>query len=122
MLTVKLIKSPSVKHKYRVIFPDKRAIDFGAKGYSDYTIHKNPVRMRAYVVRHGGIVSKRVRKEEDARTIHREMLRVDKSMKETWTVSGLYTAGFWSRWLLWSFPSLSQAKMFMASTFKLRFV
>lgn len=55
MLTVKLIKSPSVKHKYRVIFPDKRAVDFGAKGYSDYTIHKNPVRMRAYVVRHGGL-------------------------------------------------------------------
>lgn len=115
MLVIKLIKSPNPKKKFRVIFPDNTSVDFGASGYSDYTLHKNPMRMRAYVVRHGGIVPERVRD-------HSQLLRVDKSMKETWTFSGVRTAGFWSRWLLWSFPSLSQAKRFMAQKFNLRFV
>lgn len=122
MLHVRLIKSPSGKHKFRVIFPNDKTVDFGAKGYSDYTLHKNPMRMRAYVVRHGGVVPQRVREETNARAVHSRVLRVDKSMKETWTPSGLYTPGFWSRWLLWSHPTLVQAKKFMSAKFQLRFV
>ena len=45
--SVVLSKSPIKGKKYRVTFaPEGRHVDFGALGYSDYTIHKDPVRMK----------------------------------------------------------------------------
>ena len=84
MKRVVLSKSPIKGKKYRVTFePEGRHVDFGAVGYSDYTIHKDPERMKRYLVRH--------------RT------------RENWGASGKYTAGWWSRWLLWSRSSLGSA-------------
>ena len=61
---------------------DKRKIvHFGAKGYSDYTKHKTKSRMRRYVKRHRS--------------------------RENWNKSGMDTAGFWAKWILWDKPSLS---------------
>ena len=100
METAKLIKSPKPEKKWRVIFSkDGKHVDFGQKGYSDYTIHKDPARMKRYLTRHSG-------------------------MGETWTKKngGLGTAGFWSRWLLWSKPSLTEAKKFVSKKFSLRIV
>ena len=68
------------KHKYYIITSSGRKIYFGAKGYSDYTIHKDPERKQRYIERH---------KE-----------------KENWMKSGIDTAGFWSRWLLWNKPTI----------------
>ena len=79
----KLMKSPRPDKKFRVILPDGRKIDFGAKGYSDYTIHKDKERMTRYIIRH--------------------------QKRENWAKSGVATAGFWSRWVLWSEPSLRAA-------------
>lgn len=79
----RLTKSPSVSKKFRVILPDGRKVDFGAKGYSDYTIHKDKERMKRYLIRH--------------------------QKRENWTKSGVATAGFWSRWILWSEPNLRAA-------------
>lgn len=95
-MKVKLIKSPNPEKKYRVIFPNGKKVDFGGAGYSDYTIHKDPKRMKRYLTRHGG-------------------------MGETWTKNGMYTAGFWSRWLLWSKPSMREAKRLLSSRFGLTF-
>jgi len=93
MMTVVLKKSPKVEKKWRVTFGDGSPVDFGQKGYSDFTIHRDPERMKRYLVRHSG-------------------------MGDTWTKkNGFRTAGFWSRWLLWSRPSLSQAKKFMQKKF-----
>jgi len=61
----------------------KKTIHFGAKDYSDYTIHKDPDRKQRYIDRH---------KEN-----------------EDWTKSGIDTAGFWSRWLLWNEPTLKDS-------------
>jgi 2'-5' RNA ligase len=58
-MRVKIIKSPDRKKKFRAVLEDGRTVDFGASGYSDYTKHKNPSRMRSYVLRHGGRVPKR---------------------------------------------------------------
>ena len=52
-MKVTIKKSPIRDKKYRVTFPDGDHVDFGGKGYTDYTIHKNPMRMRLYVLRHG---------------------------------------------------------------------
>ena len=70
-------------HKFRATFPEGRTIHFGRKGYSDYTIHKDRERMKRYIIRH--------------------------RRRENWTRAGRYTPGFWSRWLLWSRPSLRGA-------------
>jgi hypothetical protein len=78
---VKLIRSPLAKKKYRVIFQDGSKVDFGAKGYEDYTMHKDSKRKQNYLARH--------------------------AKRENW--SDHHTAGFWSRWLLWNKDNLTDS-------------
>lgn len=92
-MKVTLLKSPRRDKKFRVIFGDGKHIDFGQVGYSDYTIHKDPERMRRYVKRH------------------------TRGHREKWGIKGVQTAGFWSRWLLWSKPSLPAAKNLIKTKF-----
>lgn len=120
MTTYKLIKSPKSEKKFRIITPSGKTVDFGAKGYSDYTLHKNPFRMRLYVTRHGGKVSKTLKKELNPKKLNKEMLSVTNSTKENWSSNGLETAGFWSRWLLWSKPSLNDAKKLIEKKFSIK--
>ena len=61
-----------------------KTIHFGFKGMSDYTIHKDPERKQRYIARHS-------------------------QSNEDWSKSGIDTAGFWSRWLLWGEPTLGQS-------------
>jgi hypothetical protein len=75
---VKLVKSPNKEKKYRAIFNDGSHTDFGAKGYSDYTIHKDYNRMKRYDSRH--------RRRED------------------W--NNMKSRGALSKWILWNKPSL----------------
>ena len=81
---VRVVRDTDGRHKFKALFPEGRTVHFGAKGYSDYTIHKDPTRMKRYVIRHG-------------------------RGREKWGRSGQYTPGFWSRWLLWSRPTMSGA-------------
>jgi hypothetical protein len=78
--TVYLYKSPRVEKKFRAELDNGRKVDFGAVGYSDYTIHKDYDRMKLYEIRH--------------------------KKRENWTKTGIASAGFWSKWLLWNKPSL----------------
>ena len=88
-MVVYLYKLKSGPKKFKVEFIDNKTkkkvktVTFGARGYEDYTMHKDPERYKRYMDRH--------RKRED------------------WTRSGQHTAGFWSRWLLWSDPSFAKA-------------
>lgn len=95
-MKVLLRNSPKSEKKYRVTFEDGKSVDFGGKGYSDFTIHKDPERMRRYLARHS-------------------------RMGETWNKAGIRTAGFWSRWLLWSRPSMPEAKKYITKRFGVRF-
>jgi Family of unknown function (DUF5754) len=92
-MAVVLQKSPVSGKKWRVILEGKH-VDFGAKGYEDYTMHKDHSRMLRYLMRH--------RKTEN------------------WSKAGRFTAGFWSRWLLWSKPSLKEAIQFIRRKFGFR--
>lgn len=83
-MSVRVVRDTDGIHKFKAIFPEGQTVHFGAKGYSDYTIHRDPVRMKRYLTRHG-------------------------RGRENWTKSGRYTAGFWSRWLLWSRPTMKGA-------------
>src|SRR5210317_307589 len=119
-MRVKIIRSPNTTKKFRAILEDGRTVDFGASGYSDYTKHKNPSRMRSYVLRHGGQIPKRIVAERQPAMIHRMMLNVDKSDKEDWKLSGIGGAGFWSRWYLWSQPNFVDVNRFMLKRFGIK--
>jgi len=119
-MRVKVIRSPDRKKKFRAIFEDGRTVDFGASGYSDYTKHKTPSRMRSYVLRHGGRVPKRTIAERDPVRIQKLMLDVNSSDNEDWKISGIDGAGFWSRWYLWSYPDFESVKKFMSKRFGIK--
>ena len=123
-MRVKLIISPNPKKKYRVIFEDGDTVDFGGKGYSDFTLHKNPLRMRSYLIRHGAspYISASLKKEKNPKRVLNGLLNVSNSHLENWKPSGIKTAGFWSRWLIWSVPSMNGAKKLMTKKFKIYFV
>ena len=123
MIQVKLIKSPNPTKKYRVLFEDGGHVDFGGKGYSDFTLHKNPLRMRSYMIRHGAspYISKSLLKEKNPQKVLKGLLNVSNSHLENWKRSGIKTAGFWSRWLLWSVPSMNGAKKIMTKKFGIKF-
>jgi hypothetical protein len=67
--------------KWTAVFPDGKRVSFGAKGYQDYTMHHDRIRMERYLARH--------EKNED------------------W--DDPYTPGWWARWLLWSKPTMREA-------------
>jgi hypothetical protein len=98
-MKVYLQKSTNKSKKFMVTIVDssrRKTVHFGAKGYSDFTIHKDPERMRRYDARH--------------------------SANETWTKRGIRTAGFWSKWLLWSKPSLTAAIKYTSNKFNISIV
>ena len=70
------------KHKYVGVFIDgdkkETRIPFGARGYEDYTQHKNILRQKLYLLRHAA--------------------------REDW--KDPMTAGALSRWILWNTPNL----------------
>jgi hypothetical protein len=123
-MRVKLIKSPNPKKKYRAIFEDGDTVDFGGKGYSDFTLHKNPLRMRSYLIRHGAspYISASLKKEKNPKRVLNGLLNVSNSHLENWKPSGIKTAGFWSRWLIWSVPSMNGAKKLMTQKFNIKFI
>lgn len=69
-------------------------VHFGARGYSDYPTHRDAARKARYVRRHAA--------------------------RERWGRSGIGTAGFWSRWLLWNLPTLRGSAADMGRRFGIR--
>ena len=120
-MRVVIRKSPIAKKKFRASVYDRGkvdVVDFGGAGYSDYTLHGDPFRMRRYVIRHGGKVPARLLSSTSRNEVQKKMLRVASSDTESWGIRGIRSAGFWSRWLLWSFPDIRDAARFIEKTFK----
>ena len=92
-----ITKSKKENKQFDLLNENKEYIlSFGAKGYSDYTIHKDFERKQRYINRHSPVKT-----------------------NEDWHKSGLYTAGFWSRYLLWNLPSLRDSIKDVNSRFNL---
>ena len=85
MMKYKPYKSDKPDKKYCIITNDNKKVYFGAAGMSDFTIHKDEARKQRYINRHKN--------------------------NETWSKSGIDTAGFWSRWLLWNLPTKKESYM-----------
>ncbi len=78
-------KSDKPGKKYYIITKNNEKVYFGAAGYSDFTIHKDEQRKQRYINRHKN--------------------------NENWSKSGIDTAGFWSRWLLWNENTIKDSYM-----------
>ena len=78
-----IIIKPSNKpdKKYDAIIDGKKTISFGQAGASDFTKHKNEERKNRYILRH--------------------------QKNEHW--NDAKTAGFYSRWILWNKPTLTES-------------
>lgn len=109
MGTIYLYRNPPGPKKFKAVFADGSSVKFGQKGYSDYTIHKDPLRMARYVARHGG----KPTKYTNPAKVDSVMLSRRSSTKENWGMGGIKSPGFWSRWLLWSKPTLRGAISYM---------
>ena len=76
-------KSKKYDKKLDAVIDGKKSISFGAKGYSDYTIHKDPERKERYINRHKD--------------------------KEKWGLSGIETAVFYAKKILWNKPTIKES-------------
>ena len=79
---VYLLKSSRSDKKFMVVVDGKK-VHFGASGYSDFTKHKDPERKYRYDQRH--------------------------MRNEDWTKTGMFTAGFWSKWILWNKTTIAKS-------------
>ena len=76
-------KSDKPNKKYYIITNNNKKNYFGQAGASDFTIHKDEARKQRYINRHKN--------------------------NEAWSKSGIDTAGFWSRWILWHLPTIKES-------------
>ena len=81
-MKVEIRRSTRGDKKYMAILP-KRTIHFGGNGYTDFTHHGDTNKKYAYMSRH--------------------------QANEDWTKSGINTAGFWAKHILWNEPSLQES-------------
>lgn len=80
METIILQKSTRLGKRYMVKINNK-TIHFGSSEHENFTIHKDEQRKERYIARH--------------------------KARENW--NDINTAGYWSRWLLWSKPTLEES-------------
>jgi hypothetical protein len=100
MIVARLSKTSAESHKkFKVQLFDEssrrsKSISFGAKGYEDFTIHKDPQRKQKYLRRH--------------------------SAREDW--QDPFSAGFWAAHLLWNKPTISGSMRDISKNFDIRFI
>ena len=87
------MKSVKADKKFDAVIDGKKTVSFGAKGFSDYTKHKDDERKNRYIQRHKN--------------------------NENWTKSGITTAGFYAKHVLWSKPSLKESVAYMNRKYKM---
>ena len=83
MMQVVIQKSHLPHKKLEAVIDGKKTVPFGASGMSDYTIHKDSERKAKYINRH--------EKREDR------------------TKSGINTAGFYSKHVLWNKDTIQKS-------------
>ena len=127
-IRVRLRRPHNRNKKWRIeVIDTGKSVEFGQAGASDFTIHGEPARMVRYLVRHAGNVPDSLKQTGGTeKNIVQRALDVDTSRREHWGGDNLSraveSAGFWSRWLLWSLPDLQKAKRHIEDRFGIVFV
>ena len=81
MMQIVITPSDKPTKKFEARIDGKKSIHFGQAGASDFTIHKDTERKERYIDRH--------------------------SKNEDW--NNPLTAGFYSRWILWNRPTITES-------------
>ncbi len=96
---VEIMKSKYSNKKFTIIIyyaddgKKRKTLQIGQAGAKDFTLGANETKKNAYIKRH--------------------------QIRENHGISGIETRGFWSRWLLWEKPSITEAIKNMESKFNL---
>ena len=98
-MKINISKSDNPKKKYKIILTydegKTKTIHIGQAGADDFTKTGDTAQKDRYITRH--------------------------KKNENWSKSGIDTAGFWSRWLLWNKSSLSASKKDIENKFNVKF-
>ena len=81
-MNVVISKSENKNEKYKAVIVGKKTVHFGQAGASDMTQHKDKDRKQRYIDRH--------------------------KKNENWGASGVDTAGFYSKHVLWNKGTLTK--------------
>ena len=81
MTEIIISKSKNKDKKYSAVIDGKKTIHFGAVGYEDYSVHKDPERKQRYIDRH--------------------------KPRENW--GDPTTAGFFAKNILWNKPTITES-------------
>ena len=76
-----ITKSNKPEKKFKATINNTKTVHFGAAGMSDYTKHKDKDRKERYIARH--------------------------KKNENWGASGIKSAAFYAKHILWNKPTLS---------------
>ena len=82
-MDVVISKSERSGKKMKAVIDGKKTVHFGASGYQDFTTHNDPKRRDNYIARH--------------------------KKNENWGASGVDTAGFYSKHVLWNKDTLTKS-------------
>ena len=80
--------------RYMIVFENGSVVYFGDARYQNFTMHKDEDRKRLYIIRH--------------------------QKNENW--NDIKTPAFWSKWLLWNLPTISQSKKDIEQRFGIKIV
>lgn len=95
MRTVVYLRKSNKPNKKWMVTIGNKTIHFGQRTASDFLKNKDTERKARYIQRH--------------------------KARENWGKSGIKTAGFWSRWLLWNKPTIGGSKRDIAKRFQITF-
>ena len=82
-MNVVISKSENINKKYKAVIDGKNTVHFGHSSYEDFTTHNDPKRRDNYIARH--------------------------KKNENFGISGIDTAGFWAKNVLWNKETLTQS-------------
>jgi hypothetical protein len=91
-MDVVISKSDNKNKKMKAVINGKKTVHFGASGYEDFTTHNDPKRRDNYIARH--------------------------KKNENFGISGIDTAGFWAKNILWNKETLTKSVNDLNNRFK----
>lgn len=91
-----LKKSKRDDKRFVLLMGENMKHDFGLKGAKTFIDGRTEKERQNYIARH--------------------------RVRENWNKSGLHTAGFWSRWILWNKPTLQKSINDVEKRFNVRII
>lgn len=95
--------SKNPKKKFNIQIGEKN-IDFGQKGFKDFIIYN------------------KLLSPEEADKKRKNYISRHSKMGEDWTKNGIFTPGFWARFILWQGRTLPESLKFIEKKFNIKII